>query len=100
MKRLVVLTVLVVVVLAGCVVFAPPWIVGHDLAGRAAPSSVDRLKAVNDVRATLLQGLAGLIALAGITLGAAVTVRQIRVSREGQFIDLFTKAIEQLSSDQ
>jgi hypothetical protein len=55
---------------------------------------------VNDVRATLMQGLAGLLALGGIALGAAATMRQVRVNREGQFIDLFTKAIEHLASDE
>jgi hypothetical protein len=106
MRRLVGLTVVIVVVvgvlLAGCVAFAPAWIVGHDLGlgGTSAPPAAERLKAVNDVRTTLLQGLAGLVALGGVTLGAVVTMRQIHVSREGQFIDLFTKAIEQLSSDQ
>lgn len=106
MKRLVVLTVVMVavvgVVLVGCVTFVPAWIVRHDLgaSGGSRLSAVDRLKAINDVRGTLLQGLAALVALGGVALGAAVTLRQIRVSREGHVIDLFTKAVEQLSSDQ
>ncbi|MBO3750507.1 pentapeptide repeat-containing protein [Streptosporangiaceae bacterium NEAU-GS5] len=83
------------------VVFLPGWIVLHDLG--AAPAStfpaVDRLTAVNDVRATLLQGMAAAVALSGIGLGATMTLRQIRVHREGQFIDRFSKAIEHLSSD-
>jgi pentapeptide repeat protein len=85
----------------GCLVFAPGWIVRHDLGAGAgvAFSAGDRLKAVNDVRATLLQGLAAVVALGGVGLGAVMTLRQIRVNREGQFIDRFTKAIEQLSSD-
>ena len=62
-------------------------------------SAGDRLQAVNDVRATLLQGLAAVVALGGVGLGAVVTLRQIRVTREGQFIDRFGKAIDQLSSD-
>ncbi|WP_433465946.1 pentapeptide repeat-containing protein [Spirillospora sp. CA-128828] len=98
----VVITIVVGVVLGGCVAFAPGWIVRHDLGahGLATLSAADRLKATNDVRATVLQGLAALVALGGVGLGAAVTLRQIRVSREGQFIDLFTKALEQLSSEE
>lgn len=106
MKRLAVLVALIVVVVgvlvvAG-VVFAPGWIVRHDLGsgGPAALPAGDRLKAVNDVRATMLQGLAAAVALGGVALGAVTTLRQIRVHREGQFIDRFSKAIEQLSSDQ
>lgn len=106
MKRLAVLTVVVFVVIcvlvAGCVVFAPAWLVRHDLdpGGVSTLSAGDRLKAVNDVRVTLLQGLAGVVALGGVGLGALMTLRQIRVHREGQFIDLFNKAVEQLASDQ
>ena len=100
--RTVVITVMAGIVLGVCVAFTPGWIVQHDLGARAlsALSPADRLKAINDVRATVLQGLAALVALGGIGLGAAVTLRQVRVSREGQFIDLFTKALEQLSSNE
>ncbi|MFD0635344.1 pentapeptide repeat-containing protein [Catenulispora yoronensis] len=97
------MTVVVVCVLvAGCVVFAPAWLVRHDVGvgGASALSAGDRLKAVNDVRSTLLQALAGVVALGGVGLGALMTLRQIRVNREGQFIDLFNKAVEQLASDQ
>lgn len=99
---MVVVVVVICVLVAGCVVFAPAWLVRHDLgSGGASTLSVgDRLKAVNDVRATLLQGLAGVVALGGVALGALMTLRQIRVHREGQFIDLFNKAVEQLASDQ
>jgi hypothetical protein len=78
------------------VVLLPGWIIGSG----TGLSAAERLRAENDVRGTLLQGMAGLLALAGIALGAAVTMRQVRVSREGQFIDLFTKAVEQLASDE
>jgi uncharacterized protein YjbI with pentapeptide repeats len=59
----------------------------------------ERLKAENDIRSTLLQGLGGLLAIGGVALGAAMTLRQVRASREGHTIDLFTKAIDQLASD-
>ncbi|WP_116073150.1 hypothetical protein [Asanoa ferruginea] len=48
---------------------------------------------------TLLQTLVGLLALGGVALGAAMTLRQVRASRDGQLIDLFTRAIEQLASE-
>lgn len=49
----------------------------------------------NSVRATLLQAVAGLLVLAG----AAATWRQVQVSREGQITERFTRAIDQLGSD-
>lgn len=86
------------VVLAGaltvCVVLGPSWIVGQGL------GAVERLKAENDVRGTLLQALGGLLALGGVGIGAVMTVRQVRANREGNYIGLFTKAIEHLASDQ
>jgi hypothetical protein len=102
---LVVLLVLVVVVL-------PPHLAGKD------PT------AQNDVRTTLLQGLGALLVLTGAGIGAAVTLRQIGVSREqlqatreqmqqtletteqqlklteqGQLTERFTKAVDQLGSE-
>ena len=53
-----------------------------------------RVKAENDVRTTLLQGVAGLLLL----VGAIATFRQLRVSREGQITERFTKAIDQLGA--
>jgi hypothetical protein len=83
-------------VLSVCVVFGPAWIAGNgsDL------STADRLAAENDVRSTLLQGFGGLLALGGVAVGAVMTLRQVRANREGHSIDLFTKAIDQLASDQ
>lgn len=87
-------------VLVCCVLILPPLIVEQGLSDvDAAPlSAVDRLRAENDVRSVLLQALAGLVALAGVGAGAAVTVHQVRVNREGHTIGLFTTAVEQLSS--
>jgi hypothetical protein len=83
-------------VLSVCVVFGPAWIAGNgsDL------STADRLAAENDVQSTLLQGFGGLLALGGVAVGAVMTLRQVRANREGHSIDLFTKAIDQLASDQ
>jgi hypothetical protein len=81
--------------LAVCVVLGPAWTVGPQ----PGLTTAERLKAENDVRSTLLQGLGGVLALGGVTLGALMTLRQVRANREGHLIDLFTKAIDQLASD-
>jgi hypothetical protein len=78
-----------------CVVFAPGWLVG----GTPGLSPAEWLKAVNDVRATLLQSFGGLLALGGVALGALLTFRQLQLNREGRSIDLFTKAIDQLAGE-
>ena len=94
----------VLVVLAGllvaCAVIFP--IVDQAAGGTGASvlTGVERLNAENGVRSALLQGLAGLLALGGVAAGAAITLRQVRVNREGHTIGLFTKAIDQLSSEQ
>lgn len=98
--KVVVAVFLAAVVLGGllsvCIVFGPAWIVG----GGSGLTRADRLNAENDVRSTLLQGLGGLLALGGVALGAVMTLRQVRANREGHSIELFTKAIDLLASDQ
>lgn len=84
-------------VIVACVVWLPSYVVGSDRGSRA-PSSLstaDLLKAKNDVRTTLLQAVGGLILLAG----AVATWRQLRLGREQQVTDRFTRAIDQLGSD-
>src|SRR5262249_16127930 len=49
----------------------------------------------NNTRATLLQGFAGLILVAG----AVATWRQVQISRHGQITDRTTRAIDQMASD-
>jgi hypothetical protein len=91
------LAVVVVVLLAAvvlCVLALPAWLVPDT--GLSLP---DRLSAENDVRTTMLQALGGLLALGSVALGAVMTLRQVRTNREGHTIGLFTKAIEQLASD-
>lgn len=51
-------------------------------------------KLQNDARATLLQGVAGLLLVAG----AIATWRQVQVNREGQITERFSRAIDQLGS--
>lgn len=88
-------------VLGTVFVLLPGVVVDHDLAG-ASVAAQDRLKAVNDVRTTLLQVLGGLVVL----FGAYATWRQLRVSQdglratqEGYVTDRFSRAVDQLGSD-
>jgi hypothetical protein len=69
------------------VVVAPPWFVDDD--------SLEGLKAQNEVRTTLLQGLAGVVLL----VGAYFTWRQLHTVREGQITERFTRAVDQFGSD-
>jgi hypothetical protein len=48
----------------------------------------------NNIRTTLLQGLAGIVVVAG----AVATWRQVQISREGQITDRLTRAVDQLGS--
>ncbi|WP_371777712.1 pentapeptide repeat-containing protein [Streptomyces sp. NBC_01438] len=89
------------VVLGTGFVLLPGVVVDHDLAG-ASVAAQDRLKAVNDVRTTLLQVVGGLVVL----FGAYATWRQLRVSQdglratqEGYVTDRFSRAVDQLGSD-
>jgi uncharacterized protein YjbI with pentapeptide repeats len=72
----------------------PPLMVS----GTDVPNTVDRLAAQNAVRGTLIQALAGLALLGGATLTAIFSARTIRLNREGQITDRFTKAIDQLGN--
>lgn len=73
------------------VVVAPRHLLDWDTAGSAVP---DRARAINDIRTTLLQGLAGLALL----VGAFFTWRQLRVSHRTQITARFTAAVEHLGS--
>lgn len=91
----------VFVALGALLVFLPGVVVDHDLAG-ANVDARDRLKAVSDVRTTLLQAIGGLAVL----FGAYATWRQLRVSQdglratqEGYVTDRFSRAVDQLGSD-
>jgi len=48
----------------------------------------------NNARSAVLQGLAGLVLVAG----AAATWWQVHISRQGQITDRYTKAVDQLAS--
>jgi len=95
------ITLAIAAVLAlACVLVVPPVLhpplSSADLEGVASAEkrielqqAQDKLR--DDVRATLLQGIAGLLLL----LGAFATWRQVQISREGQITERFSRAIEQ-----
>jgi hypothetical protein len=103
---LVLLVLLVVVVL-------PPRFTAH----RTFDKDHEELKAQNDVRTTLLQGLGALLVLTGAAIGASVAYRGVRetrrqiaqtaadnqeqftLTRQGQITDRYTKAVEQLGHE-
>jgi Pentapeptide repeats (8 copies) len=98
------LVVVGLVVLAGCIYVLPQVLVPDRSAASlaAVPDAAKRLeledarlKQRNDVRTTLLQGLAGAV----VAVGLSLTWRQIRVNQQGQFYDRFKDAIDQLGSD-
>jgi hypothetical protein len=53
------------------------------VSGDRATRQEGRGKIQNDARTTLLQALAALLVLSGAGIGASVTLRQIRIAREG-----------------
>jgi uncharacterized protein YjbI with pentapeptide repeats len=73
-----------------CVAVIPqrlyPPLSNAELAGLSPAEQAARRegrdKLQNDARTTLLQGLAALLVLGGAGIGAAVTLRQVRISRE------------------
>jgi len=81
-----------VVLLASVLVF-PQRLIDWELGRKARTlNPSDLAKAINDVRTTLLQGIAGVV----ILLGVYFTYRQLQVNREGQITERFTRAIDHL----
>jgi hypothetical protein len=83
-----------IVVLAGMVLLAPGWLVARDTTVNTLTAE-QRAKATGDVRTALLQAVGGLL----LAAGAAATWRQMRISREGQVTERFTRAVDQLGSE-
>jgi Pentapeptide repeats (8 copies) len=54
------------------------------------------LKARNDVRSALFAALGGAVALSGAFTGGYVGLQQLKVNRQGQITERFTRAIDQL----
>ena len=89
-----------VLVVLACVLVIPQWLVRWELGAQARTlAAAERAKAINDDRATLLQGVGGVV----ILLGAYFIYRQLQTGREqlqiaqqGQVTERFTRAIDQL----
>jgi hypothetical protein len=101
---LVLLVLVGLAVLASCIYVLPRLLVpDRSAASLAAVADAAkrleledaRLNERNQVRTTLLQGLAGAV----VAVGLSLTWRQIRVNQEGQITERFNKAIDHLGSD-
>lgn len=91
------------VVLFACIILVPhllyPPLSAADL--RSVVSAQTRIQLqqaqsqlANDARSAVLQGLGGLL----VVTGAFATWRQVYISREGQITERFTRAVDQLGS--
>jgi hypothetical protein len=104
----------------GSVFLLPGYLVGRDLEPGGQLPPAELVKAKNDVRSTLLQGIGGLVLVVGaiaawrqLRLGREqlqasreqiqhtqeFSSRQLEISERGQITERFTRAIEQLASD-
>ena len=101
--RSLVLTVAAVAFLLACLLAFPrllhPPLSPAQLQGVTSPERrIDlqqrQAELQNDVRATLLQGIAGVL----LVVGAVATWRQLQISREGQITERFSRAVDQLGS--
>ncbi len=93
-----------VALLLACILVFPrllyPQLSTDDLAGvsnadRRVELQQAQSQLQSDTRQLLLQGLGGLLLVAGVV----ATWRQVQVSREGQITERFTRAIDHLGSD-
>jgi hypothetical protein len=90
---------------AACVLVVPAWLVARDTTvGALTPEQL--VSAKNGIRTTLIQGVVGLTALAGIAVGwqQLQTDRQqlqdqLALTRQGQVAERFTRAVDQLGSN-
>jgi hypothetical protein len=109
-KLVLVLAGIIGLLLLGAIV-APKLLLSRELVAGLKPA--DRLNAENQLRGTMMQGLTGLLVLAGAFVAwqqVQVGQRQLesstadqrttqQISREGQITDRYTRAIEQLGSE-
>jgi hypothetical protein len=97
------MAVILLAALLGGIIWVPrllyPPLGAGDLRGVSSAQSRIQLQQAqsqlaNNARSTVLQGLAGLL----LVVGAIATWRQIRISREGQITERFTRAVDQLGN--
>jgi Pentapeptide repeats (8 copies) len=82
------------VALGGMALLAPRWMVAHDTV-ISKLSEEQYGKAISDARTAVLQAVGGLL----LAAGAVATWRQVRIGREVQITERFTRAVDQLGSD-
>jgi len=94
----------VLVVVLGILILVPPLLYPRltEPELRAVPGADTRIQLQqaesqlqNNARSTLLQAVAGLLVIAG----AITTWRQVQVNREGQITERFTRAVDQVGSE-
>ena len=96
----IVVTAIVLSLVLGILFALPRWVVDdndfHATRSRQDPTVIEerRLKARNDARVAGAQ----MGAVLAVLVGAALTVRSLRLTREGQITDRYAKAIEQLGA--
>jgi hypothetical protein len=109
---IVLLVLLVLALVLGSVLVFPGLLVKSDLGHGSGLSGAELVKAKNDVRTTLLQGIGGLLLVVGavatwrqLVLGREqfvsnekLTRQQLKMSEAGQIADRFSRAIDQLGS--
>jgi Pentapeptide repeats (8 copies) len=109
-KLVLILAGIIGLLLIGAIV-APKFLLSRDLVAGLKPA--DRLNAENQLRGTMMQGVTGLLVLAGAFVAwqqVQVGQRQLestiadqrttqQISREGQITDRYTRAIQQLGSE-
>jgi hypothetical protein len=86
------------VVIAVLLLLVPRWLIPATV----TPAQSEALRAQNDLRTTLLQAIGGLFLVAGVVATwrqVQLTRHQLDILREGQITERFTRAIEQLGSD-
>src|SRR5262249_35286090 len=99
------LVVLTLGLLVCCAVVFPRYLAASDM-NYARVTPTELAQARNSVRTTLLQGFGGMVLLVGAYLtwrqtqiGREGTREELRLTREGQLTDRFTRAIEQLGGE-
>jgi hypothetical protein len=87
-----------------CIIVIPSWLYPplsaadlHGVLNGQARIQLQQAQSqlANDTRSSILQALGGLLLVAGAT----ATWRQVHISREGQITDRFTRAVDQLGSE-
>jgi uncharacterized protein YjbI with pentapeptide repeats len=100
---------LLLLVVSVCTFILPPYFASRD----SSLQHIDRSKLENDVRTTLLQGVAGMLVVVGgiaawlqldtnrkqLRQALDASNRELALAREGQITERFTKAIEQLAGN-